>query len=388
MSQFLNRTNTSAGGQGTNMKKKRYLVLSDGTVYEGFAFGADVSAIGELVFTTGMCGYIETLTDPSYYGQIVLQTYPLIGNYGIIEDDFEGDCFVKGYVVREWCEQPSNFRCQYTLDQFLKDRGVPGIYGVDTREITKTIREHGVMNAILCDSIPRDLSEVSSYVITDAVPSVTTKEKKLYEAVEGSAGEEGPLKVALLDYGAKRNIIRELQKRGCDVVVLPGTSSADDVLDENPDGIMLSNGPGDPADAQDQIMQIAKLLGMKPIFGICLGHQLTAIAAGAKTTKLKYGHRGVNQPCRDVKGTRTFITSQNHGYAVVSESVKRGEERYINANDKTCEGIDYPDWNAFTVQFHPEASSGPHDTSFLFDRFIDNMKAEKNRRGGEPYAAE
>ena len=362
MSQFLNRTNTSAGGQGTNMKKKRYLVLSDGTVYEGFA--------------------IETLTDPSYYGQIVLQTYPLIGNYGIIEDDFEGECFVKGYVVREWCEQPSNFRCQYTLDTFLKDRGVPGIYGVDTREITRTIREHGVMNAILCDSVPRDLSEVSSYVITDAVPAVTTKEKKVYEAVEGSAGKEGPLKVALLDYGAKRNIIRELQKRGCDVVVLPGTSRADDVLDENPDGIMLSNGPGDPADAQDQIMQIAKLLGMKPIFGICLGHQLTAIAAGAKTTKLKYGHRGVNQPCRDVKGTRTFITSQNHGYAVVSESVKRGEERYINANDKTCEGIDYPDWNAFTVQFHPEASSGPHDTSFLFDRFIDNMKAGEVVRGG------
>lgn len=338
MSQFLNRINSSAGEQGAHMKKKRYLVLSDGTVYEGFAFGADVSAIGELVFTTGMCGYIETLTDPSYYGQIVLQTYPLIGNYGIIEDDFEGDCFVKGYVVREWCEQPSNFRCQYTLDTFLKDRGVPGIYGVDTREITRTIREHGVMNAILCDSVPRDLSEVSSYVITDAVPSVTTKEKKVFEAVEGSAGEAGPLKVALLDYGAKQNIIRELQKRGCDVVVLPGTSSADDVLDEHPDGIMLSNGPGDPADAQDQIMQIAKLLGMKPIFGICLGHQLTAIAAGARTTKLKYGHRGVNQPCKDVKGTRTFITSQNHGYAVVSESVKRGEERYINANDKTCEG--------------------------------------------------
>lgn len=384
MSQFLNRTEPAATVAEPS-QKKRYLVLSDGTVYEGYAFGADVESTGELVFTTGMCGYIETLTDPSYYGQIVLQTYPLIGNYGIIEDDFEGKCFVKGYVVREWCEQPSNFRCQYTLDTFLKDQGVPGIYGVDTREITRTIREHGVMNAILCDSVPGDLSEVLSYVITDAVPSVTTMEPQLFEAAEGSTGEEGALKVALLDYGAKRNIIRELQKRGCDVLVLPATTTAEEVLREEPDGIMLSNGPGDPADATFQIEQIEKLLGLKPIFGICLGHQLTALAAGAETTKLKYGHRGVNQPCKDVLGTRTFITSQNHGYAVVSDTVKNGVERYINANDKTCEGIDYPDWNAFTVQFHPEANSGPHDTSFLFDRFLENMKQTK---GGEPNAAE
>lgn len=384
MSQFLNRTEPAATVAAPS-QKQRYLVLSDGTVYEGYAFGADVESTGELVFTTGMCGYIETLTDPSYYGQIVLQTYPLIGNYGIIEDDFEGKCFVKGYVVREWCEQPSNFRCQYTLDTFLRDQGVPGIYGVDTREITRTIREHGVMNAILCDSVPGDLSEVLSYVITDAVPSVTTMEPQLFEAAEGSTGEEGALKVALLDYGAKRNIIRELQKRGCDVLVLPATTTAEEVLREEPDGIMLSNGPGDPADATFQIEQIEKLLGLKPIFGICLGHQLTALAAGAETTKLKYGHRGVNQPCKDVLGTRTFITSQNHGYAVVSDTVKNGVERYINANDKTCEGIDYPDWNAFTVQFHPEANSGPHDTSFLFDRFLENMKQTK---GGEPNAAE
>lgn len=384
MSQFLKRTDPATTVAAPS-QKKRYLVLSDGTVYEGYAFGADVESTGELVFTTGMCGYIETLTDPSYYGQIVLQTYPLIGNYGIIEDDFEGKCFVKGYVVREWCEQPSNFRCQYTLDTFLKDQGVPGIYGVDTREITRTIREHGVMNAILCDSVPADLSEVLSYVITDAVPSVTTEEPKLFEAVEGSAGEEGALKVALLDYGAKRNIIRELQKRGCDVLVLPATVTAEEVLREEPDGIMLSNGPGDPADATFQVEQIEKLLGLKPIFGICLGHQLTALAAGAKTTKLKYGHRGVNQPCKDVLGTRTFITSQNHGYAVVSETVKNGVERYINANDKTCEGIDYPNLGAFTVQFHPEANSGPHDTSFLFDRFVKTMRIAK---GGASSAAE
>lgn len=353
--------------------KKRYLVLSDGTVFEGLAFGADAETVGELVFTTGMNGYIETLTDPSYYGQIVLQTYPLIGNYGIIEDDFEGDCYVKGYVVREWCEHPSNFRCQYDLDKFLKDRGIPGIYGLDTRHITKIIREEGVMNATLCDEIPDDLTAVKNYVIKDAVPTVTTKERWISPAV----GEE-KYKVALLDYGAKRNIIRELSKRGCEVTVLPASTSAEDVLALDPDGIMLSNGPGDPADATYQIEQIRKLLGKKPLFGICLGHQLTAIATGGRTEKMKYGHRGVNQPCRDVKGTRTWITSQNHGYAVVSDSVKNGEVRFINANDNTCEGIDYPNYNAFTVQFHPEANSGPHDTEFLFDRFISMMGGHEN----------
>ena len=353
--------------------KKRYLVLSDGTVFEGMAFGADVESIGELVFTTGMNGYIETLTDPSYYGQIVLQTYPLIGNYGIIEPDFEGDCYVRGYVVREWCEEPSNFRCEYDLDKFLKDRGIPGIYGLDTRHITKIIREEGVMNAILCDSVPEDLTDVKNYVIKDAVPSVTAKEKWISPAV----GEE-KFKVALLDFGAKRNIIRELSKRGCEVTVYPSTTPAEDILATDPDGIMLSNGPGDPADAVFEIDQIRKLLGKKPMFGICLGHQLTAIATGGYTKKMKYGHRGVNQPCRDIKGTRTFITSQNHGYAVVSDSVKNGEVRYLNANDSTCEGIDYPDYNAFTVQFHPEASSGPHDTEFLFDRFVSIMGGNVN----------
>ena len=385
MSQFLRRADVSRDARENSAPQKRYLVLSDGTVFEGLAFGADAEAVGELVFTTGMCGYLETLTDPSYYGQIVLQTYPLIGNYGVIEEDFEGDCFVRGYVVREWCEEPSNFRCQGTLDSFLKEKGVPGIYGIDTREITKTIREHGVMNAILCDSVPSDLSEVSSYMVTDAVVSVTPKEKTLCPALPETVGEEGPLKVALLDYGAKRNIVRELQKRGCDVLVLPATTTSEELLKEKPDGIMLSNGPGDPAEAEFQIRQIRKLLGLRPIFGICLGHQLTALATGAQTTKLKYGHRGVNQPCKDLNGTRTFITSQNHGYAVVSETVTEGVERYINANDKTCEGIDYPQYNAFTVQFHPEAHSGPQDTAFLFDRFVENIRSA---RGGEPHAAE
>ncbi len=349
--------------------KKAYLVLEDGQVFEGIRFGADGNTVGELVFTTGMCGYIETLTDPSYYGQIVMQTYPLIGNYGMIEEDFEGKCSVRGYVVREWCHEPSNFRTQYDLDSFLKQQGVPGLYGVDTRELTRIIREHGVMNAIICDEIPADLSAVRTYAVVDAVKSVTCSTLSVHPAV----GEER-FRVSLLDFGAKRNIIRELQKRGCTVTVLPASVTAEEVLAAHPDGVMLSNGPGDPAESQFQIQQIRRLLGKVPMFGICLGHQLTALAAGSSTYKLKYGHRGVNQPVRDLEGVRTFITSQNHGYAVDSDTVKLGRVRYANANDGTCEGIDYLEQRAFTVQFHPEACTGPKDTSFLFDRFVDLMK--------------
>ena len=349
--------------------KKGYLVLQDGQIFEGVRFGADTAAVGELVFTTGMCGYIETLTDPSYAGQIVMQTYPLIGNYGIIREDFEGECCVKGYVVREWCDTPSNFRTDCDLDTYLKEQGVPGLYGVDTRELTRIIREHGVMNATICDEVPADLTPVATYAVTGVVEDVTCKEPAVYPA----EGKE-KFKVSLLDYGAKRNIVRELQKRGCTVTVLPATTAAEVILAANPDGVMLSNGPGDPAENVYQIEQIKKLLGKVPMFGICLGHQLTALAVGGKTYKLKYGHRGVNQPVRDVNGVRTYITSQNHGYAVDSETVKVGKISFANANDGTCEGIDYPDLKAFTVQFHPEACTGPKDTSFLFDRFVDLMK--------------
>ena len=349
--------------------KKGYLVLQDGRVFEGVRFGANADTIGELVFTTGMCGYIETLTDPSYAGQIVMQTYPLIGNYGIIREDFEGNCCVKGYVVREYCDAPSNFRTDCDLDTYLKEQNVPGLYGVDTRELTRIIREHGVMNATICDEVPADLKPVETYAVVGVVEAVTCKEPTVHPAV----GEE-MFKVSLLDYGAKNNIIRELQKRGCTVTVLPATTSAEDILTSDPDGVMLSNGPGDPAENVYQIEQIKKLLGKVPMFGICLGHQLTALAAGGKTYKLKYGHRGVNQPVRDVNGVRTFITSQNHGYAVDSDSIQTGRLRFANANDGTCEGIDYPGLRAFTVQFHPEACTGPKDTSFLFDRFVELMK--------------
>ena len=349
--------------------KKGYLILQDGQVFEGVRFGAETDTVGELVFTTGMCGYVETLTDPSYAGQIVMQTYPLIGNYGIIRKDFEGACCVKGYVVREYCDTPSNFRTDCDLDTYLKEQGVPGLCGVDTRELTRIIREHGVMNAAICDEIPADLTPIKTYAITGVVEAVSCKEPDRYPA----EGEEC-FRVSLIDYGAKRNIVRELQKRGCTVTVLPASTSAEEILAAGPDGVMLSNGPGDPAENTYQIEQIRKLLGKVPMFGICLGHQLTALAAGGSTYKLKYGHRGVNQPVRDLNGVRTYITSQNHGYAVDGDTVKLGKVRFVNANDGTCEGIDYPELKAFTVQFHPEACTGPKDTSFLFDQFVELMK--------------
>ena len=350
--------------------KKRYLVLEDKTVFEGYAFGADTPCVGELVFTTGMCGYTETLTDPSYYGQIVMQTFPMIGNYGITEDDFEGRCSVKGYVVREWCDKPSNFRSMYDVDTFLKNNGIPGIFGIDTRQATRIIREHGVMNACLCDEPLQDTDVIKNYSIENAVKSVTCSSVQRY------AAKNPQYKVVLVDYGAKRNIIRELIKRGCDVTVVPSETSAEAIQAMSPDGVMLSNGPGDPAENTGCINEIAKLFGKIPMFGICLGHQLLALACGGKTVKLKYGHRGVNQPVREVRGTRTYITSQNHGYAVVSDSVKNGEVSFVNANDGTCEGINYGD-DAFSVQFHPEACAGPKDTEFLFDKFIDLMNRNK-----------
>ena len=350
---------------------KRYLILEDGTTYVGEGFGAAASGVGELVFATGMCGYIETLTDPSYYGQIVLQTFPLIGNYGMIGDDAEGKCAVRGYVVREWCDTPSNFRSGGKLDAFLKENGVPGICGIDTRALTRRLREEGVMNALLCDEMPENLDAVKQYAVTGAVAAVTCGEKQ-------TLLPRGDVKfrVALVDCGAKRNILRSLLERGCAVTVFPAMATAEEILAASPDGVMLSNGPGDPAENTALIAEIAKLLGRVPMFGICLGHQLMALAAGGKTVKLKYGHRGVNQPARDLVTGRTYITSQNHGYAVVGDSLPVGSVRFVNANDGTCEGVDYPAQNAFSVQFHPEACAGPHDTAFLFDRFCDLMKGE------------
>lgn len=357
------------------IEKEVYICLENGQTFKGYRFGADGDIIGELVFTTGMCGYIETLTDPSYYGQIVMQTFPLIGNYGMIAEDMESKkSFVSAYIVREKCDNPSNFRCDETLDNFLKDNGIIGIYGVDTREITKIIRESGVMNALITSN-PREINydEIKTYKVEKAVESVSAEKPEL------SPSEEHKYNVVLLDYGAKKNIIRELNNRGCNVAVMPYDTKAEDILKLGVDGIMLSNGPGDPSENIDAVEEIKKLIGKVPIFGICLGHQLLALAMGGETTKLKYGHRGVNQPVKNLKTGRTYISSQNHGYAVVSESVEKngGIVSYINANDKTCEGVDYPDYKAFSVQFHPEACSGPHDTRFIFDKFIEMMGGNK-----------
>lgn len=349
--------------------KKRYLVLADGSVFEGEAFGAEGECVGELVFATGMVGYIETLTDPSYCGQIVMQTFPLVGNYGMINDDFEGTPRLFGYVVREYCDYPSNFRSEYELNAFLQKNGIPGLCGVDTRELTNIIREHGVINAMICDSVPESLEKIKNYRVEKAVETSSTKEKTVYPAI----GEK-KRKVVLVDYGAKANIIRSLCKRGCEVTAVPFDTSAQEILSLCPDGIMLSNGPGDPSDNAYSIEQIKQLLGKVPIFGICLGHQLTALADGGKTVKLKYGHRGANQPCKVCASHRTYITSQNHGYAVVGDSTKHGVESLVNANDGTNEGMDYPTLKAFTVQFHPEACAGPLDTDFLFDKFIALME--------------
>ena len=350
---------------------KVYLTLQNGKQFVGTRFGAGGDVIGELVFTTGMTGYVETLTDPSYYGQIVTQTFPLIGNYGVTPDFESKKPWVSAYIVREKCDAPSNFRCEETLDKYLKDNGIIGVYGVDTRELTKIVRESGVMNAAITSKPVTDFSAIKSYVIRDAVKSVTCKQPEYY-------GDPDGLKVVIWDFGAKDNIVRELVKRGCYCIKVPSTYTAEQILALNPRGLMLCNGPGDPAENVEIIENLKKLAGKLPIFGICLGHQLFALAMGGKTKKMKYGHRGANQPVKCLATGRVYISSQNHGYEVISSSLEGvGQLSYINANDNTCEGFDYPQLNAYTVQFHPEACGGPQDASFLFDKFIKNMTEGK-----------
>lgn len=360
--------------------KKAYLILADGTVFEGKSFGTEGTVTGEIVFTTAMVGYQETLTDPSYCGQIVTQTFPLIGNYGTNSNDFESrGSVVSGYIVREYCSEPSNFRCEEDIDRFLKKYGIIGLYDIDTRRLTRMIRENGVMNGMITNSPDFDkekcLEEIRAYTVGAVVPKVSVPAPEEYKA------ETAKYKVALIDYGYKFNIRRELLKRGCDVTVFPYNATPDEIKAIKPDGIMLSNGPGDPADNTMSIATLRDLISAQiPTFGICLGHQLLALANGAKTVKMKYGHRGANQPVTDLELDRTFITSQNHGYAVVADSIPESAGRlsHINANDKTCEGVRYTNAPAFTVQFHPEACGGPHDTAYLFDEFIELMEKERS----------
>ena len=358
------------------MDDKVYLVLASGDVFEGTSIGAKGEAVGEVVFTTAMAGYLETITDPSYYGQIVVQTFPLIGNVGVIPEDFESSGIrLKGYIVRELCEYPSNFRCKGRLGDFLKEQGVIGIQGIDTRHLTKIVRERGVMNGIITSSPKLTAAQkkaLAEYSVKGAVQATSCKKSYVVPA-EG----EKKFKVALLDYGSKSNIERELVKRGCEITVFPSSAKAEEVIAEGFDGIMLTNGPGDPAENTFEIEQVKKMMGAGvPVFGICLGHQLMALAQGAKTVKLKYGHRGGNQPAKEVGTERIYVTSQNHGYAVDGDTLPKDKGRvsFVNANDGTCEGIEYTCCNAFSVQFHPEACAGPLDTQFLFDRFISRME--------------
>lgn len=362
-----------------NQGEKAYLMLADGQIFEGRSFGAKGTVIGEVVFTTGLTGYQETLTDPSYYGQIVTQTFPLIGNYGVNHEDNESArSYVSGYIVREWCNAPSNFRMEGNINDFLAEHNIIGIHNIDTRRLTRIIREVGVMNGVITteDVYTRKeelLEKIRAYEIKDAVKNVTDNVVRTY------SGDSPKYKVALFDFGYKRNIRQELVNRGCEVVVVPAGTTADEIKAMNPDGIMFSNGPGDPSENVTIIENIREIekLGI-PIFGICLGHQLMALANGGRTEKLKYGHRGANQPVIDLESGLTYVTSQNHGYAVVGDSIdpEIGHVSHINANDKTCEGIRYNKINAFTVQFHPEAHGGPLDTAYLFDEFIKNMDKE------------
>ena len=328
--------------------KKRYLVLQDGTAFEGYAFGAEKVSIGELVFSTGMVGYIETLTDPCYYGQIVMQTFPMVGNYGIIEADFVGEPHLKGYVVREHCKAPSNFRCEYDLDTFLKNNGIPGIYGIDTREVTNIIRDKGVMNAIICDEIPASLDEVKAFEIKDALKNTCAKEKSEY-IPEGEYKKH----IAVLDLGSSKYIEQSLLEKGYKVTLLPHTASADEILSLSADGLILTEGAGDPRENEDVIATVAALFGKLPMLGLGLGHQIMALSKGGKVEKLLYGHHGANQPANIVGGARTLITTQNHNFVVVKDTVADATVSHINLNDGTIEGLKYEKDYSFSLQFEP-----------------------------------
>ena len=353
---------------------KAYLILEDGTVFEGTSIGSSREVISEIVFNTSMTGYLEVLTDPSYAGQAVVMTYPLIGNYGICREDMESrQAWPDGYIVRELSRIPSNFRSGDTIDHFLKEQDIPGISGIDTRDLTKILREKGTMNGMITTNGDYDLEEVKEKIRQYTVKGVVLKTSVKKPYVLPGDGK----KVALLDCGAKDNIARNLNKRGCEVTVYPADTPAEEILKTNPDGIMLSNGPGDPAENVGIIEEVRKLYESSvPIFAICLGHQLMALATGAKTYKLKYGHRGGNHPVKDLETGRVYITSQNHGYAVDEESLDPSVAvpAFVNVNDKTNEGLKYVGKNIFTVQYHPEACPGPLDSGYLFDRFMRMME--------------
>ena len=349
-----------------------YLVLENGSVYEGQAFGFVGEVSGELVFTTGMSGFLETLTDPANYGQIVLQTFPLVGSYGIIPSDFESEeVQVKAYIVREWCQEPSNFRSEGNLDIFLRDKKIPGLCGIDTRALTREIRKHGVMNAMISkkkDLSAAEMDKLKSYKITDAVEATSTKEAST--AKNGNAVK----KVALWDFGAPSKIRKELLKRSCEVTTVPCGYTAEQIAALAPDGVILGDGPGNPADNAEIIAEIKKLVQKNiPVFGVGLGHQMLAISQGAKTEALPHGHRGSNHPVCEKKTGRLFVAAQNHGYFVSGGFPADVEVSYINQNDGTCEGITYKSIPAMSVQFHPAAHIGINAPENPYDVFVNMM---------------
>jgi carbamoyl-phosphate synthase small subunit len=355
---------------------KKQLILEDGTLFVGEGFGSETATIGEVVFNTGMTGYQEILSDPSYCGQIVTLTYPLIGNYGINRDDFESiSPAVRGLVVKENAEYPSNWRSELSLDDYLKMKDIPGIAGIDTRKLTKIIRKHGTLKGSICriDENPQEIIAAlkSKILPNNQVMEVSTK------TAYPSPGRGH--RVVLVDFGLKHGILRELNDRNCDVVVVPYNTTAQEILSLSPDGIMLSNGPGDPKDVPEAIEMIQGLLGKVPLFGICLGHQLFALACGANTEKMKFGHRGSNHPVKDLRTGKVAMTSQNHGYTVTEDSVAGTELEvtHMALNDGTVEGLAHKTVAAFTVQYHPEASPGPEDANGLFNQFIELVEAEK-----------
>ena len=365
-------------GKDKGEKMKAFLILEDGHVFTGRSIGSTREAVSEIVFNTSMTGYLEVLTDPSYAGQAVVMTYPLIGNYGICYEDMESERpWVDGFIVRELSRMPSNFRSEDTIQNFLKKNDIPGICGIDTRALTKILRESGTMNGMITTDENYNMDEVmkklKAYSTGDEVSKVSCREKKVLPG-------DG-YKVALLDLGAKKNIARSLNERGCEVTIYPSSTTAEEIIASRPDGIMLSNGPGDPKACVQVIKEIRKLYETEiPIFAICLGHQLMALATGADTFKLKYGHRGGNHPVKDMKTGRVYISSQNHGYAVDPESLdpQVAVPAFTNVNDGTNEGLKYVGKNIFTVQYHPEACPGPQDSSYLFDRFLKMMEEKKN----------
>jgi len=353
---------------------KGYLVLEDGTIITGRAFGAAGETMGEVVFNTGMTGYQEILTDPSYCGQIVTMTYPLIGNYGLNDEDFESrKPFVRGFIVREFCSKPSNWRSGITLDEYLKENNIMGLAGVDTRALTRRLRNFGTMKGLLTTN-EQEAAQLIARVKDspgvfgpELVRQVTTPE--IYHL-----SGKGP-RVVVMDFGAKENIIRSLQSYDCDLTVVPASTTAQEILSLHPRGIMLSNGPGDPTDVPYAIDTVAQLVGKVPVFGICLGHQIIGLALGGQTYKLKFGHRGANHPVQDLRTGRVYITSQNHGFALRKESLegKDVEVTHINLNDGTVEGIRHRKRPVFSVQYHPEAAPGPEDSGYLFGEFLTSM---------------